>query len=164
MNAKTKRSNFPFIGQVKEWREGQHYSVVKLGCLADLKSYGVEHPRLSSPIMGKIFLKQFLDLTAMEISFGILPAKTAIPFQHKHRQNEEVYLFLSGEGNMQVDGQVVAVGEGTAVRVAPEGVRAMRNTSEQEMFYIVIQAKAGSLSRWTGSDGVAVDQPIEWPA
>jgi hypothetical protein len=31
------------------------------------------------------------------------------------------------------------------------------------MFYVVIQAKAGSLEQWTGTDGVGVPGEVKWP-
>ncbi len=99
----------------------------------------------------------------MEISFGLLPANTSFPFYHKHQQNEEVYLFLSGRGQFQVDGEVMDISEGSAVRVSPAGVRAFCNMSDDAMFYVVIQAKEGSLEQWTGTDGIGVPGQVQWP-
>ena len=113
--------------------------------------------------MGKVFLKELLGLTGMEISFGVLPAHKSVPFLHKHRENEEVYLFLKGRGQMLIDGEVLDVEEGTAVRVSPDGARSWRNTSSEDLFYVVIQAKEGSLTAWTLSDGVDVPGKVEWP-
>jgi mannose-6-phosphate isomerase-like protein (cupin superfamily) len=157
-------ANFPRQGEVHEQLRGPNFTLARIGKPIDLTRYGVRHPALPDTIRGKLFLKEVLDLTAMEISYGLIPPQRSIPFYHKHQQNEEVYLFLSGAGDFQVDGQAVAIEEGTAVRVAPEGVRACRNTSDEPMFYIVIQAKSGSLEQWTGSDGVGVPGEVQWPA
>ena len=70
---------------------------------------------------------------------------------------------LRGKGEFQVDGRVIRVHEGTAVRVAPAGVRAFRNTGDDGLFYVVVQAKAGTLSQWTGSDGSGVPGEVTWP-
>jgi mannose-6-phosphate isomerase-like protein (cupin superfamily) len=99
----------------------------------------------------------------MEISFGVLPAHSSIPFHHKHQQNEEVYLFLQGKGQMRIDDEIFDVEEGSAVRIAPQGSRSYRNTSTEDLFYVVIQAKEGSLSAWTMSDGVRVPGAVQWP-
>lgn len=148
---------------VREKKQGRNYSLVRVGRVKELAGYGVKHPLAPRPVMGKVFLKEPLGLTGMEISFGVLPAHSAVPFLHKHRQNEEVYLFVRGKGQIQIDGDVLDVEEGTAVRVAPEGVRAWRNTSADDLFYVVIQAKEGSLTAWTLSDGVDVPGKPEWP-
>ncbi len=53
--------------------------------------------------------------------------------------------------------------EGTSVRIAPDGVRALQNTSASEdLHFIVIQAKEDSLSQWVETDGVILEQPVEW--
>jgi mannose-6-phosphate isomerase-like protein (cupin superfamily) len=157
-------SDMPLIGmEAREKRQGRNYSLVRLGGVQELARYGVKHPLVPVPVSGKVFLKEPLGLTGMEISFGVLPAHAAVPFLHKHRVNEEVYLFVRGRGQIQIDGDVLDVEEGTAVRVAPDGVRAWRNTSSEDLFYIVIQAREGSLTAWTLSDGVGVPGKAEWP-
>jgi mannose-6-phosphate isomerase-like protein (cupin superfamily) len=135
-----------------------------LGDIGGLARYGIKHPLIPHPTQGKIFLKELLGMTALEISFGLMPAGKSIPFHHKHRSNEEIYLFLKGRGQIQIDGEVMEVAEGTAVRIAPDGVRAFRNTSQEDMFYVVIQAKQDTLATGTTSDGVSVPSPVEWPA
>ena len=110
------------------------------------------HP-VKGKIPGKVFLKENLNLTGTEISLGVIPAEQGVSFVHTHRQNEEVYIFLSGKGEMLLDGKTYLVEPGTAVRVAPAVERTWRNTSSSPMTYIVIQAKEGSLEQWTGTDG-----------
>jgi mannose-6-phosphate isomerase-like protein (cupin superfamily) len=123
--------------------------------------FASQHPRMGE-VPGKIFLSQFLDLSGMEVSLGQLPPGRGIPFLHSHRQNEELYLFLSGHGEMQVDGAKIPLSPGTAVRISPPGVRSWHNTGTEPMSYIVIQAKAGSLEQSTGNDGVPSTQPVVW--
>ena len=43
---------------------------------------------------GKAFLHDLLGLTSCEISVSAMPAGVKFPFNHKHKQNEEVYIFL----------------------------------------------------------------------
>jgi mannose-6-phosphate isomerase-like protein (cupin superfamily) len=156
-----KNSNYPRQGEVDASESGPNFSLVQLGPAADLGRYRV---RLRvGTVPGKVFLKELLGLTGTEISYGLLPPRTSFPFYHKHQQNEEVYLFLSGEGNCSIDDRVTEIREGSVVRIAPDGVRCFRNTSDQPMFYIVIQAKQGSLEQWTTSDGVGVPGEVTWP-
>jgi mannose-6-phosphate isomerase-like protein (cupin superfamily) len=157
-------ANHPQRSEVEERLSGPNFTLARLGRVEDLSRYAVDSPRLGLTLRGKVFLQRVLDLTGMEISFGLMPPHTSMPFLHKHDQNEEVYLFLKGKGQFQVDGQVIEVGEGSAVRVAPEGVRCWRNHSDEDLFYVVIQAKAGSLEQWTRTDGVGVPGTPEWPS
>lgn len=153
----------PTIGEMPVATSGAHWSVVHLGDPADLRRYGILHPASARPFLGKVFLKELLGLTGMEISFGVMPPRAAASFKHKHKENEEVYLFLRGSGQMLLDDVPVDVAPGTAVRIAPEGVRTWRSTSDEPLFYVVIQAKEGTLTQWTLTDGVGVHEPIVWP-
>ena len=161
--AENRTADFPQRADLEERRSGPNFSLGRIGKPENLMRYGVRHPSTRSTIPGKVFLHDPLDLTSMEISFGLIPAQTSIPFFHKHKQNEEVYLFIRGEGQFRVDDQIMEITEGTAIRVAPAGVRSCRNTSSQDMFYIVIQAKEGSLEQWTGTDGIGVPGEVTWP-
>jgi hypothetical protein len=44
----------------------------------------------------RIELHEQLKLTGTEISINELPANISIPFVHKHKENEEIYLVLEG--------------------------------------------------------------------
>lgn len=112
---------------------------------------------------GKLFLQQRLKLTGAEISFNHLAPGDAMPFYHKHKHSEEIYLFIKGVGEFQVDGQSFAVAQGSAVRVNPQGLRCWRNTGTEPLYYIVIQVKANSYQHGsTIEDGEAVDQEVRW--
>lgn len=113
-------------------------------------------------VWGKLFLKDRVKLSGMEVSFGVLRPGRGTPFLHSHRHNEELYIFVHGVGQMMVDGEVIDVREGTAVRVATGGARAWRNNSGEDLHYIVIQAKAGTLEHGTITDGVAVPGSPDW--
>lgn len=101
---------------------------------------------------GKAFLKDTLGLTGCEVSFGTLPKGAAVPFFHSHKENEEVYIVLTGAGRFQVDADVFDVAEGSVVRVSTHADRNIKCTSEVPMTYICIQAKEGSLSHCTADD------------
>lgn len=103
---------------------------------------------------GKAFVKELVGTTGMEVSFGSLASGEAAPFFHHHKQNEELYIVISGEGEFTLDGQVVAVGSGSLVRIAPAVSRCVRCTSAEPLVYICIQAKEGSLEQYTMTDGV----------
>ncbi|MBW4519864.1 MAG: cupin domain-containing protein [Scytolyngbya sp. HA4215-MV1] len=142
---------------------GAHFTATDLGAFAALRQFTFTASPLPLEVEGKIFLKQLLNLTSAEISLNNLPAKTSVPFYHKHRLNEEIYLFIRGEGEFQVDGYVFPVQEGTIVRVDPEGERCLRNTSEvDDLCWVVIQSRAGSYPDHTIQDGVGVQRRVSW--
>ncbi|HET8707185.1 MAG TPA: cupin domain-containing protein [Pseudomonadales bacterium] len=132
------------------------------GSLNDWKQWSFKHPLLPRPAPGKLFLGDKLELTGMEVSLNTLPAGQGMPFYHRHRQHEEVYIILSGEGEFQVDGERLAVQEGSTLRMSPEVVRAWRNTGSEPLVYLVIQAVEDSLKQHGINDGEAVPGAVVW--
>jgi mannose-6-phosphate isomerase-like protein (cupin superfamily) len=142
---------------------GTDFCAAHTGSLDQLHTYKLELPSLKRTVSGKLFIKQFLGLTGMQISMNKLPAGVSVPFYHQHHANEEAYIFIGGHGQMQIDGQTFDVEEGTIVRVSPNGSRTIRNNSSADLYYICIQAKAGSLDAETFEDGIRSDSPVTWP-
>lgn len=118
------------------------YSSTQFGTWADVAK--MEH--------GKAFLHDALSLTSSEISISVMPAGATSPFNHVHKQNEEIYIFLSGNGTFTVDDEIIEIKPGTAIRVATGAKRAMANTGATEMQYICIQAKENSLTQFGFGD------------
>jgi mannose-6-phosphate isomerase-like protein (cupin superfamily) len=144
-------------------KTGQNFAVTNLGLFSKLRKFAFDAPEAPTKLEGKVFLKQVLDLSSAEISFNNLPPSTSIPFYHKHRLNEEIYIFVQGQGEFQVDDCVFPVGEGTVVRVDPEGERCMRNTSNtKDLCWVVIQSRKGSYSGHTIQDGFSVQKQVSW--
>jgi uncharacterized cupin superfamily protein len=139
------------------------FSVKDYGDLESWSAFQLPHPRFGV-VPGKQFLRSELGLTGIEISLNSLSPGKAVPFLHGHRQNEELYLFLSGEGQMLLDGQAVPVKGGTAVRVAPPVLRSWRNTGKDQLTCVVIQAREGSLQQATTADGFISEATPTWPA
>jgi mannose-6-phosphate isomerase-like protein (cupin superfamily) len=102
----------------------------------------------------KIFLGEKLNSKAVEISYNVMKPGAKVPFYHSHKQNEEVYIFISGEGEFEVDDATIKIGSGTVVRVGTPGKRTWRNTSNKSLVYLVIQSKEGSLVGYETSDGI----------
>lgn len=142
---------------------GTNFCAVHTGPLAELNQYKLEVPALNRKASGKLFIKQFLGLTGMQISMNKLPAGAAVPFYHQHKENEEAYIFIGGKGQMQIDGKVFDVEEGTIVRISPSGSRTLRNNSDSDLYFICVQAKDGSLNQETFEDGVRGETEVTWP-
>lgn len=130
--------------------KGENFMAVDMGTWAEISRY------VTGPFEGKVFLKDVLGATGSEISFGSLPANTPLPFFHTHKQNEEIYVVLRGEGQMQLDGQVFDLKEGSVVRVSPKAVRSLKS-GPGGLVFMCMQTKAGSLEQWTGDDGAPAE-------
>ncbi|MDY7014997.1 MAG: cupin domain-containing protein [Cyanobacteriota bacterium] len=144
-------------------KTGTNVAVTDLGSFSKLRQYTFAAPGFPLEVEGKVFLNEVLQLTSAEISFNTLPPKKSIPFYHKHKLNEEIYIFIRGTGEFQVDDRVFPVKEGTVVRVDPPGERCFRNTSEtEELCWIVIQSRAGSYRDRTIEDGIGIEKRVSW--
>lgn len=136
-----------------------------MGPWDQLDQYELAHPKLKKTFRGKTFLREKLGLTGMEISLNKFPPGRAVPFLHRHKQHEELYLFVRGKGEIQIDGTTIPVSEGTCVRISPDGARSVRNNSKEDLYYVCIQAKDGGLAGATStSDGVPVEGEVKWPS
>lgn len=107
---------------------------------------------------GKPFLKKRTRATGTEVSFNAFPPTTELSYFHIHNQNEETYIILKGEGDFQVDNDCFPISEGSVICVAPEGIRRMRNASQELMIYILIQSKENSLQQYSSADETRVEQ------
>jgi mannose-6-phosphate isomerase-like protein (cupin superfamily) len=140
---------------------GHNFIIGHIDSFRELKKYIFENPK-GPATSGKLFLKSKLKLTGMEVSLNKLNPRESIPFYHRHEENEELYIFISGKGQFQVDREIIDVQEGSIIKVSPLGVRAWRNNSSEDLYFIVIQAKSGSFSGENISDGVGIEGDVEW--
>jgi len=110
---------------------------------------------------GRVMAGQALGLTGCEISFNHMPAGQYSPFVHTHKLNEEAYIVIDGTGEFMVDGEEFAVREGSVLRVAPAGERAIK-AGPEGLTYLCIQAQAGSLTQASREDGVIGGTKASW--
>ncbi len=148
--------------QIEKLSENEHYSAIDLGDLKDLEDYSLIHPKNKNLIEGKVFLKDAIKATGTQISFNSLPPNTEQPYFHIHWKNEETYIILSGYGFFQIDDDCFSIKEGSVIRVAPQGKRGIRNSSNEKMIYMVIQAKENSLEEHTVDDGERLVVEPKW--
>lgn len=148
--------------EIEKILENKNYTAINIGTLDDVKSYSLIHPKLKTEIKGKLFLKNPTKATGTEISFTSIPPKSELNYFHMHYKDEETYIILKGFGFYQVDDDCFPIQEGSIIRVAPEGVRSLCNTSEEDMVYICIQAKENSLEEYTTEDGKRIEFTPKW--
>ena len=99
-------------------------------------------------------LHDTLSLTGAEVSINHLPAGGSVPFVHSHKNNEEIYGILAGEGKAVIDGEEIPVAAGDWMRVAPAAKRQFFAASDSDMTYICIQVRENSLEGFTAGDAV----------
>lgn len=147
---------------MKERFEGENYTAVNIGELNNLNEYKLVHPVSKQIIGGKIFLKELTKATGTEISFNSLSPNAELSYFHIHDKDEETYIILKGNGDFQVDNDCFPISEGSVIRVAPKGIRGMRNSSDEPMVYMVIQSCENSLTQFSMNDGSRVQHTIAW--
>ena len=96
--------------QTQQIAEGTHFSALSTGSFSQLNDY-VLPVAPGMEIQGKVFMGQTLQTTGAEISFQSFAPGKETGFLHTHQTHEELYIFVSGKGEFQVDGQVFPVGE-----------------------------------------------------
>lgn len=147
--------------EVSKNSDGKNHTAVEVGEMNELSQYTlVLSPEIQIP--GKVFLGTLLGTTGAEISFQSFAPNSETGFLHTHKTHEELYIFISGKGEFQVDDNVFAISEGSVVRVAPEGRRSVRNNSNELLVMICVQYKANAFSADDATDGVILDEQVNW--
>ena len=113
-----------------------------------MKNYAIKNLNGWKNVEGKIFLGQELGMTGAEASLQRIAAGEDAPFLHSHKTHEELYVIISGKGEYEVDGEKIAVSEGSIIRVSPAGVRALRNNSDKEMVTMCVQYEAKPITNF----------------
>ena len=67
-----------------------------------------------------------LNLQAVALGLIRIPANEGYTFTHKHRQQEEVYLVIEGNGVILINEEIIDIKSGDIVRVPPDSKRALK--------------------------------------
>ncbi|HIV31816.1 MAG TPA: cupin domain-containing protein [Candidatus Alistipes excrementigallinarum] len=147
--------------QMEKIAAGEHFTAVDAGKMAQLGEYRLQlAPGVELP--GKVFGGAAVGATGAEFSFQSFAPGTETGFMHTHRTHEELYFFLSGRGEFQVDGECFPVGEGSVVRVAPEGRRSVRNNGSEPLVMLCVQYRGGTFTAEDATDGNILQEPVRW--
>jgi len=142
---------------------GPNFTCFHAGPVGDWSQFHLQPPDVPLPAKGKLFLGQLLGATGFEISLNLLPPGKGIPFLHRHRNNDEVYVVVAGKGQFLVDDACIDVAEGAVLRMTPAAARAWRNNSEAPFAFLCIQYRADSVIENGTRDGVRVEGKPAWP-
>ena len=103
---------------------------------------------------GRSELNEKLCLTGAEISINQIPAGAGVPFVHSHKNNEEIYGVIAGEGKAVIDGEELSLVAGDWLKIAPVAKRQFFASDNSGITYICIQVKENSLNEFTATDAV----------
>ncbi|HKB35096.1 MAG TPA: cupin domain-containing protein [Gemmataceae bacterium] len=142
---------------------GTNFTCVHVGPKEGWTQYRLEPPDVPLPARGKLFLRDLLGTAGLEMSLNVVPPDKGIPFLHRHRENDEVYVVVGGRGQFLVDGECIDVREGSVLRLAPAAARAWRNDSDAPLYFLCLQYRAGSVIDGGIADGQKVEGTPAWP-
>jgi mannose-6-phosphate isomerase-like protein (cupin superfamily) len=141
---------------------GANFSGFHAGPMAEWLQFQSEPPDVPLPTRGKLFLKNLLGSAGLEMSLNVVPPGKAIPFLHRHRENDELYVVVGGRGQFLVDGECIDVAEGSVLCMKPPASRAWRNNSEAPLYFLCIQYRSDSVIAGGTHDGQKVEGKPTW--
>jgi mannose-6-phosphate isomerase-like protein (cupin superfamily) len=149
--------------EIKTIKSGKNYSAITVGKMDELNEHVLQMGE-GMVTHGKVFVGDALGATGAQMSFQSMPVGADSPFVHAHKTHEELYIIVKGEGEYQVDGEIFPIAEGSVVRVAPDGKRALRNTGKEPLVMICVQYKANSFGKDDDAmtDGIILQEPLKW--
>ena len=147
--------------EIKTIASAANFSAISVGALNELDDYVLElGPEVKIP--GKVFGGAALGATGCEFSFQVFQPGTESGFLHTHKNHEELYFFLSGKGEFQVDGEVFPIAEGSVVRVNPAGKRSVRNNGTTPLVMLCVQYRGNTFTSEDAADGVILNEEVKW--
>lgn len=147
--------------EIKTIASAANFSAISVGALNELGDYVLElGPEVKIP--GKVFGGAALGATGSEFSFQVFQPGTESGFLHTHKNHEELYFFLSGKGEFQVDGEVFPIAEGNVVRVNPAGRRSVRNNGTTPLVMLCVQYCGNTFTSEDAADGVILNEEVKW--
>ncbi len=147
--------------EIKTIASAANFSAISVGALNELGDYVLElGPEVKIP--GKVFGGAALGATGSEFSFQVFQPGTESGFLHTHKNHEELYFFLSGKGEFQVDGEVFPIAEGSVVRVDPAGKRSVRNNGTTPLVMLCVQYRGNTFTSEDAADGVILNEEVKW--
>lgn len=147
--------------EIKTIASAANFSAISVGALNELGDYVLELG-LEVKIPGKVFGGAALGATGSEFSFQVFQPGTESGFLHTHKNHEELYFFLSGKGEFQVDGEVFPIAEGSVVRVNPAGKRSVRNNGTTPLVMLCVQYRGNTFTSEDAADGVILNEEVKW--
>jgi mannose-6-phosphate isomerase-like protein (cupin superfamily) len=88
-------------------------------------------------------LTYVIDAEQAAISYRRMPQHTGGKgsYGHRHREQEEIYFVMSGRLQFKLEDDVIELGKGGVVRVAPEVVRSVWNDEPEDAELIIVSKR-----------------------
>jgi mannose-6-phosphate isomerase-like protein (cupin superfamily) len=84
-----------------------------------------------------------LELEHSGLSYQRLAPNFRIPFGHKHKQQEEVYVLVSGSARIKLNDEIIELSQWDAIRVPKETMRDLEAGSEGAELIVIGAPKTG---------------------
>lgn len=139
------------------------YEVVQIGAPdAWREFYGGFAP--ASSRQGRRIVDHELDMQYIGLSANAYEPGESVDYWHRHNRIEELYVFLSGRGQMGLDDEIVDVGPGTVVRVGQGVWRSWRCVpdSPEQLRWLCIRAGDERLPERPDDGERVTDRPMLW--
>jgi mannose-6-phosphate isomerase-like protein (cupin superfamily) len=104
--------------------------------------------------MSARFARSHIDSEQIGVTLISYEPGVRSPMGHSHREQEEVYVIVSGSGRIKLDDDILELRPWDVVRVAPSTVRALEAGADG------LEVIAIGAARPEGGDGVAA--PEDW--
>jgi mannose-6-phosphate isomerase-like protein (cupin superfamily) len=141
---------------------GENFAGFHAGPMTEWTQFHLQPPEVPVAAKGKLFLQKLLGSAGLEISLNVLPPGAAMPFLHRHDQNNEVYVVVGGRGQFLIDGECIDVSEGSVLCMSPAAARGWRNHSDAPLYFLCIQYRADSVIQGGTRDGRRVESKPVW--
>ena len=84
-----------------------------------------------------------LETTQVALTYRRMPQHTGGKgsYGHRHAEQEEVYFVVSGKLQFKLDDEVIELGEGSAIRVAPEVFRSVWNDEAADAELVIVSTR-----------------------
>jgi uncharacterized cupin superfamily protein len=94
----------------------------------NLKEVEDQAPKFGyAPNMESRFARTALGLENSGLSLFKIAPGFRVPFGHRHDEQEEVYVVVSGSARLRIEDEIVELGQWDAVRLAPGTTRGMES-------------------------------------
>ncbi len=141
---------------------GTNFTCFHAGPMEAWAQFRLEPPQAPLAARGKRFLRSLLGSAGLETSLNAVRPGKAIPFLHKHEQNDEIYAVVGGRGQFLVDGECIDMAEGSVLRISPTAARAWRNNSDAPLYFLCLQYRADGMIEGGTLDGQGVEGKPAW--
>jgi mannose-6-phosphate isomerase-like protein (cupin superfamily) len=142
---------------------GTNFTCLHAGPKEGWTEFRLDPPDVPVSARGKLFLRKLLGSAGLEMSLNVVQPGKGIPFLHRHRENDEVYVVVGGRGQFLVDGECINVAEGSVLRLSPAAARAWRNNSDAPLYFLCLQYRADGVIEGGTADGQKVEGKPAWP-